>query len=317
MGFELTGATPDERLKELTEKLEQGVSEIFTSGRYAEYLSAMSKFHTYSFGNVMLILMQNPAASCVAGFHTWKKEFGRNVKAHESGLKILAPCPYRRFIEQDKLDKDGTPVLDAAGKPLRERTLVQLMRFRIVTVFDISQTEGKELPSIGVSELNGDIAHFEELANAITSVSPVPILYEAPHGAAKGCFNHVTEEILVRPGMSQKQTLKTMLHEISHATLHRRKKNEPPYKDQHTREVEAESVAYVVCQHFGIDTSDYSFGYVAGWSKGKELDELKASLDTIRSCAAGLIDAIEVNCPSLYPQRDHPQEKSHGGESRA
>ena len=317
MGFELTGETPDERLKELTEKLEQGVSEIFTSGRYAEYLSAMSKFHTYSFGNVMLILMQNPAASCVAGFHTWKKEFGRNVKAHESGLKILAPCPYRRFIEQDKLDKDGTPVLDAAGKPLRERTLVQLMRFRIVTVFDISQTEGKELPSIGASELQGNIAHFEELANAITSVSPVPILYEAPHGAAKGCFNHVTEEILIRPGMSQKQTVKTMLHEISHATLHRRKKDEPPSKDQHTREVEAESVAYVVCQHFCIDTSDYSFGYVAGWSKGKELDELKSSLDTIRSCAASLIDAIEVNCPSLYPQRDHPQEKSHGGEARA
>ena len=307
MGFELTGATPDERLKELTEKLEQGVSEIFTSGRYAEYLSAMSKFHTYSFGNVMLILMQNPAASCVAGFHTWKKEFGRNVKAHESGLKILAPCPYRRFIEQDKLDKDGTPVLDAAGEPLRERTLVQYMRFRIVTVFDISQTEGKELPCIGVSELSGDIAHFEELANAITNVSPVPILYEAPHGAAKGCFNHVTEEILIRPGMSQKQTLKTMLHEISHATLHRRKKNEPPSKDQHTREVEAESVAYVVCQHFGIDTSDYSFGYVAGWSKGKELDELKASLDTIRSCAASLIDAIESKCPSLQPKKEPTQ----------
>ena len=280
MGFELTGATPDERLKELTEKLEQGVSEIFTSGRYAEYLSAMSKFHTYSFGNVMLILMQNPAASCVAGFHTWKKEFGRNVKAHESGLKILAPCPYRRFIEQDKLDKDGTPVLDAAGKPLRERTLVQLMRFRIVTVFDISQTEGKELPSIGVSELSGNIDRFEELANAITSVSPVPILYEAPHGAAKGCFNHVTEEILKRPGMS---------------------------KDQHTREVEAESVAYVVCQHFGIVTSDYSFGYVAGWSKGKDLDELKSSLDTIRSCAAGLIDAIESKCPSLQPKKEPTQ----------
>ena len=317
MGFELTGETPDERLKELTEKLEQGVSEIFTSGRYAEYLSAMSKFHTYSFGNVMLILMQNPAASRVAGFHTWKKVFGRNVKAHENGLKIFAPSPYRRFVEQDKLDKDGKPVLDATGKPLRERTLVQYMRFRIVTVFDISQTEGKELPSIGVSELSGNVDQFGELANAITSVSPVPILYEAPHGAAKGCFNHVTEEILIRPGMSQKQTVKTMLHEISHATLHRHKKNEPLTKDQHTREVEAESVAYVVCQHFGIDTSDYSFGYVAGWSKGKELDELKASLDTIRSCAAGLIDAIEAKCPSLCSQKVQPQEKSHGGEARA
>ena len=287
MGFELTGETPEEQLKELTEKLEQGVSEIFTSGRYAEYLSAMSKFHSYSFGNVMLILMQNPAASCVAGFHAWKKNFERTVKAGEHGLKILAPCPYQRFIEQDRLDANGKPLLDAAGKPLRERTLVQIMRFRIVTVFDISQTEGKELPSIGVSELSGDIAQFEELANAITSVSPVPILYE------------------------------TMLHEISHATLHRRKKNEPPSKDQHTREVEAESVAYVVCQHFGIDTSDYSFGYVAGWSKGKELDELKASLDTIRTCAAGLIDAIEEKCPTLCPQKNQSQEKSHGDEARA
>lgn len=300
MSFALSGATPEEKVKELAEKLEQGVSEIFTSGRYAEYLSTMSKFHSYSVGNIMLILMQNPAASHVAGFHAWKKEFQRTVKAGEHGIKILAPCPYRRFVEQDRIDTNGNPLLDATGRPLQERTLVQLMRFRIVTVFDISQTEGKELPSIGVSELSGDVARYAELADAITSVSPVPILYAAPPGAAKGCFNHVTEKILVRPGMSQTQTVKTMLHEISHATLHRRKTtNEPPSEDQHTREVEAESVAYVVCQHFGIDTSDYSFGYVAGWSKGKELDELKSSLDTIRTCAAALIDAIEQRCPSL------------------
>ncbi len=308
MSFALSGATPEEKVKELAERLEQGVSEIFTSGRYAEYLSTMSKFHSYSVGNIMLILMQNPAASHVAGFHAWKKEFQRTVKAGEHGIKILAPCPYRRFVEQDRIDANGNPLLDATGRPLRERTLVQLMRFRIVTVFDISQTEGKELPSIGVSELSGDVARYAELADAITSVSPVPILYAAPPGAAKGCFNHVTEKILVRPGMSQTQTVKTMLHEISHATLHRRKTtNEPPSEDQHTREVEAESVAYVVCQHFGIDTSGYSFGYVAGWSKGKELDELKSSLDTIRTCAAGLIDAIESKCPSLQPAKEPPQ----------
>lgn len=307
MGFELNGTTPDEKIKELTKKLEQGVSKIFTSGRYAEYLSAMSKFHSYSFGNVMLILMQNPAASHVAGFHAWKKNFGRTVKAGEHGIKILAPCPYRRFVEQDQLDAGGNPILDASGKPVRERTLVQLIRFRIVTVFDISQTEGKELPSIGVRELTGDVTNYTELADAITSASPVPILYEAPPGEAKGCFNSVTGEIQIRPEMSQRQTVKTMLHEISHAALHRRKANEPPSKDQRTREVEAESVAYVVCQHFGIDTADYSFGYVAGWSKGKELDELKASLDTIRTYAAALIDAIESKCPFLQPAKGPSQ----------
>lgn len=303
MGFSLTGVTSDEKLRELTDKLEQGVREVFASGRYAEYLSAMSKFHSYSYGNVLLILMQNPAATHVAGFQTWKKEFGRNVKAKEHGIKILAPCPYRRFVEQEQRDRNGNLILGADGKPLKERTLVQFLKYRMVTVFDISQTEGRSLPSLGISELSGNVSRFEELETAITKISPVPVLYEAPPGAAKGCFNPVTEEILIRPGMSQTQTVKTMLHEISHATLHRHKNGEMPSKGRHTREVEAESVAYVVCQHFGIDTSEYSFGYVAGWSSDKELDELKASLDTIRTCAADLIDAIEARCPSLDPQK--------------
>lgn len=299
----------------LTEKLEQGVREIFTSGRYTEYLAAMSKFHSYSYGNILLILMQNPAATHVAGFQAWKKEFGRNVKAKEHGIKILAPCPYRRFVEQEQRDQSGNPVLGTDGKPRKERTLVQFLKYRMVTVFDISQTEGRPLPSLGISELSGNVSGFEELETAITKISPVPI-YEAPPGAAKGCFNHVAEEIFIRPGMSQTQTIKTILHEISHAALHRHKNSELPSKDRRTREVEAESVAYVVCQHFGIDTSEYSFGYVAGWSSGKELDELKASLDTIRTCAAGLIDSIEARCPSLCPKKIQSQEKTHGGEAR-
>lgn len=304
MSFALTDTTSDEKLKELTDKLEQGVREIFTGGRYAEYLRAMSKFHSYSYGNVLLILMQNPAATYVAGFQTWKKEFGRNVKAKEHGIKILAPCPYRRFAEQEQRDRNGNPIFGADGKPLKERTLVQFLKYRMVTVFDISQTEGRPLPSLGISELSGDVSGFEELESAITKISPVPILYEAPSGAAKGCFNHVTEEIFIRPAMSQTQTIKTMLHEISHAILHQHKNGKLPEKDRHTREVEAESVAYVVCQHFGMDTSEYSFGYVAGWSRGKELDELKASLDTIRTCAAYLIDAMEENLPDCIKQNE-------------
>ena len=223
------------------------------------------------------------------------------LNAEKKKIDVQVECPEHLDARHDRkwTSEALFNILDNAVKytPAGGQIRVSVEGWEMYVKIDIADT------GIGISELSGDISHYEELADAITGVSPVPILYEAPHGTAKGCFNHVTEEILVRPGMSQKQTLKTMLHEISHATLHRRKKNEPPSKDQHTREVEAESVAYVVCQHFGIDTSDYSFGYVAGWSKGKELDELKASLDTIRSCAAGLIDAIEKQCPSLAVSR--------------
>ena len=237
------------------------------------------------------------------------------LNAEKKQIDVQVECPEHLDARHDRkwTSEALFNILDNAVKytPAGGQIRVSVEGWEMYVKIDIADT------GIGISELSGDISHYEELADAITGVSPVPILYAAPPGAAKGCFNHVTEEILVRPGMSQKQTVKTMLHEISHATLHRRKENERPTKDQHTREVEAESVAYVVCQHFGIDTAEYSFGYVAGWSKGKELDELKASLDTIRTCAAGLIDAIEARCPSLCPQEIQPQEKTHGGEARA
>lgn len=302
MPVSLHDEAQSERILELTSQLEEGVSEVFSSGRYQEYLTVMSRFHTYSAGNILLILMQKPDATHVAGFHAWKKQFGRSVKLGEHGIRILAPCPYRRFAEHDKLDESGMPILDADGNPTRERTIVQMIRYRIVTVFDISQTEGRALPSLSKNELQGELERYAELSEAITAASPVPIEFAPLSGAAKGCFSRLTERITIRSGMSQQQTVKTMLHEISHAVLHNNKQDASSGKDRRTCEVEAESVAYVVCKHFGIDTGDYSFGYIAGWSSGKELAELNAALDTIRACAASLIEDIEKSCPSLQVQ---------------
>lgn len=298
-----------ERVKILIDKLEQGVKDLFESSRYAAYLSAMSKFHSYSANNVLLILLQYPSASRVAGYNAWKKDFGRTVKRGEKGIQILAPCPYKTFMEQDKLDPDTKrPVLDSNGDPVRETVLVKRQSFKPVTVFDVSQTEGKELPRLGVEELSGTVARFQSLSDALEQLSPVPVRYEAPASAnAKGSYSHMEQCVYVRPGMSQTQTLKTLIHEIAHAKLHALPVENGavtglPEKDRRTREVEAESVAYVVCQHFGVDTSNYSFGYVAGWSRGREVEELRSSLECIRSTAAGLIDGIERRCPELFPE---------------
>ena len=290
------------RVKALTEQLETGVKAVFESEKYKAYLNAMSKLHHYSFGNVMLILMQCPEASMVAGYTTWKKQFGRTVKKGEHGIMILAPVMGSRLIKQDRLNPDThQPIVGPDGEPEKEPVFVPYRSFRVAYVFDVSQTEGRELPSLEVGELSGEVEHFARIFAAAEALSPVPVEYR-PAQKSKGCYSHWEQKIYLNQGMSQVQTLKTLIHETAHALLHARP--EAADKDRHTKEVEAESIAYVVCQHFGIDTADYSFPYVTSWSSGKELDELKASLDTIRSCAANLIDAMEQQCPSLCTQRN-------------
>lgn len=299
----------DERLTELTSKLENGVKELYASGRYAEYLAAMSKFHHYSFGNALLILFQCPTASRVAGYGTWKK-LGRQVKRHEKGIKILAPCPYQKAVEQEQRDPStGQPLYGPDGKPLRELCYMPATHFKVATVFDISQTEGRELPNIGVSELSGEVEDFPAIYDRLASISPLPVEQEQFPGTAKGYTSFTEQRIVLRPDMSQAQTIKTLVHEIAHAKLH-----DPDFlsegqsKARREKEVEAESVAYVVCQHFGLDTSEYSFGYVAGWSRGQELAELKASLDRIHSAAGEIISAIQP--PERLPELQRtPQER--------
>lgn len=293
------------RVKALTEQLEAGVKEVFESEQYKTYLKTMSKFHQYSFGNVLLILMQCPEASLVAGFQTWKRHFGRTVKKGEHGIQIIAPTQRSRLVKQDRLDPDTQrPVIGLDGVPKQEPVFVNYQSFRVTYVFDVSQTEGKELPSYGVDELTGDVPYFDSMFSAVEKLAPVPIEYR-PAAAAKGSYNCLERKIYVNVGMSQVQTLKTLIHETAHALLHDSSvlDDEIPKKDRHTKEVEAESIAYVVCQHFGIDTSDYSFPYVTGWSRGKELPELKASLECISRTAAGMIDSVEKSCAELTAEK--------------
>ena len=305
-----------ERLAELTDRLETGIKELYDSNRYTEYLAAMSKFHHYSFGNALLILLQCPTASRVAGYGTWKK-LGRQVKRHEKGIHILAPCPSRRPVDYEQKDpKTGKTLYGPDGKPLIETVFEPITRFKVATVFDISQTEGRELPNIGTSELTGEVEHFTDIFDRLTAISPLPIEMEDFPGAAKGYASFQEQRIVIRPGMSQMQTIKTLVHEIAHAKLHDPAQLSPEERKQRReKEVEAESVAYVVCQHFGLDTSEYSFGYIAGWSRGRELAELKASLDCIHSTASELINAIQPSEPlrelaeQMQDQEQHQEQR--------
>lgn len=303
-----------QQVLEITDKLEQGIKELFESERFKEYLRTMSKFYNYSFNNTLLIAMQKPEATYVAGYTSWQRNFDRQVMKGEKGIKILAPAPYKAQVECEKLDqKTQKPILDADGKPVTETVEVLRPAFKVVSVFDVSQTDGKELPDIIVDELKGTVENYEAFFDALKQESPVPISFEDIPGGAKGFFSPVESRIAIQESMSEIQTVKTAIHEIAHAKLHAFKPDEKAApedkKDRHTKEVEAESVAYTVCQRYGIETSDYSFGYIAGWSSGKETKELKSSLDTIRKTAAEMIEGIDAKLKVLLAEKAQSAEK--------
>ena len=359
-----------QQVREITDKLEQGIKELFESERFKEYLRTMSKFYHYSFSNTLLIAMQKPEATYVAGYTSWQRNFDRQVMKGEKGIKILAPAPYKAKEEREKIDPSTQkPVLDADGKPVTETVEVMRPAFKVVSVFDISQTDGKELPDIIVDELSGSVENYAAFFEALKQESPVPISFEDIPGGAKGYFSPVENRIAIQEGMSEIQTIKTVIHEIAHAKLHSidRPEPEPTWKivmvsdggtkrdflsgfaseaeanaaaehegwrfvdenrfewrleveedtsavqemrkDRHTKEVEAESVAYTVCQRYGIETSDYSFGYIAGWSSDKETKELKGSLETIRKTAAEMIDSIDAKLKVLLAEKAQSAEK--------
>ena len=312
--IDINGKNNAERMKEITDRLEAGIQALFESEQYKAYLTAMSKFHNYSFNNTLLIAMQKPDASLVAGFGKWRDDFERHVKKGEKGIKILAPSPYKVKKQMDKIDPaTQKPVIGADGKPVTEEREIEIPAFRVVTVFDVSQTEGKEIPDIAVSELTGSVEQYQDFFAALEKASPVPIAFENIEGGAHGYYHLEEKRIAIDEGMSELQTLKTAIHEIAHAKLHAIDKDAPVTEqadrpDRRTREVQAESVAYAVCQHYGLDTSDYSFGYVAGWSSGRELSELKASLETIRKAANELITDIDGHLAQLQQEREAKQE---------
>ena len=308
----LNGQNSAERMKEITDRLETGIQELFESERYKAYLTTISKFHSYSFNNTLLIAMQG--GQLVAGYNKWRDDFHRNVKKGEKAIKILAPAPFKAKKEVQKLDAQGRPVMGKDGKPVTEVQEIQVPAFKIVFVFDVSQTEGEPLPSIGVEELTGSVERYGEFFKALEQTSPVPIGFEDIPSGSHGYYHLTEKRIAIQEGMSELQTLKTAIHEIAHSKLHAIDPEAPAIEqadrpDSRTREVQAESVAYAVCQHYGLDTSDYSFGYVAGWSSGKDLKELKASLETIRATAHELITTIDGHLAQLQKERQAQQEQ--------
>lgn len=301
--------TEKQRVQELTDKLEQGLQDLFNSDSYRNYLSTMSKFHNYSFNNTLLIAMQKPDATLVAGYKAWQKNFERHVNKGEKAIRILAPAPYKIKEERDKIDPVTQEILlDKDGNPKKEEVEITIPAFRAVSVFDVAQTDGKPIPELAAKELLSDVEGYQDMIRAVEAISPVPIELEEIAGDSKGYYDREAKRIAVQENMSESQTLKTMIHEVAHSKLHSKEveQDEQMRKDRNTKEVEAESVAYTVCQHFGIDTSDYSFGYIAGWSSGRDTKELRASMDTIRRTVSELITGIEEQ---LQRNREVSQEQ--------
>ena len=305
--------TEKQKVQEITEKLEQGIKELFESEKYKTYLNTMSKFHNYSFNNTMLIAMQKPDATLVAGFKAWQKNFDRHVKKGEKAIRILAPAPYKIKEERDKIDPVTQELLlDKDGNPQKEEVEITIPAFRAVSVFDVAQTDGKPIPELAAKELLSDVEGYQDMIRAVEAISPVPIELEEIAGDSKGYYDREAKRIAVQENMSEGQTLKTMIHEVAHSKLHSKEveQDEQMKKDRNTKEVEAESIAYTVCQHFGVDTSDYSFGYIAGWSSGRDTKELRASMDTIRRTASELITGIEEQLQELQRNREVSQEQT-------
>lgn len=303
-------------MEEITTKLEKGVKDIFTTDGYKDYLNFCAKLPRYSVNNQILIMLQKPDATMCQSFTNWK-EMNRFVRKGEKGIRILAPAPYKMQKEQDKTDASGKPVLDKDGEPVKETVEVTINAFKPVSTFDISQTEGDPVPTVGVAELTGSVEGYETLVEAIKEVVPVPISFEQIDSGAKGFYHLEENRIVIQEGMSEAQTVKTLLHEASHQALHSREAMQASgeQKSKNQKETEAESVAYVVCQHYGIDTSDYSFAYVATWSADKEVPELKASLDTIRRTASELIGKIDEKVQAITSVKDVEQfMEAHGEE---
>ena len=297
-----------EKVKAITDQLEAGIQALFESDKFKQYLKTLSKFHDYSLNNTILIAMQKPDATLVAGYTAWQKQFGRQVQKGENGIRILAPTPYKKRMEVEKTDPvTGEILTNPDGTSVKETKEVLMPAFKVVNVFDVSQTDGKPLPTLGVNELTGDVAQYEMFFEALKKACPVPMGFEQIAGGAKGYFHTVENRIAIQEGMSQVQTVKTAIHEMTHQKLHSVDptiKVDPlePKLTRNHKEVEAESVAFTVCQHYGIDTGDYSFAYVAGWSHGKETPELKASLDKIRKTASEMITEIDEHLAVLQKE---------------
>ena len=301
-----------DRVREITEKLEAGIRGLFDSENYKSWLRTMSRFHSYSVNNTILIHLQKPDATLVAGYLSWERNFGRQVNKGEQAIRILAPAPYKKKIETDRLDPaTGATVLNADGTSAKDIREIVVPNYKVVSIFDVSQTEGKELPTLGVNELDGSVKGYSDFIEALKQTCPVPIGFESIKGGAKGYFHTVENRIAIQEGMSEAQTVKTLIHEMAHQKMHSVHPGGSEPEDNLTRgrkEIEAESVAFIISCHYGIDTSDYSFGYIAGWSDGKDNKEFKESLSRIQKAADEMITDIDGHLEEL--RKEHAPKRS-------